>query len=318
MRDPVELIQWHDQPSARKGDTSSRVLVHAMTGFVDAGQVQGSAAARLMAGEPRLLATIDADEVFDYRARRPRMTFVVDHFAAIELPQIALYELKDDAGRLFWLLTGPEPDVQWQRFVAAVIHLIDAVDIDLTVSLAGIPWPTPHTRPTGVTWHGTDRELLDRQPAMLGNIDVPGHIGGLLELTLADAGRSALGIAAHVPHYVAAVDYPRATIALLESLGEATGLVLDTEELLPGAVKIEGEISSQVADSSEFVSVLAALEQQYDQMSAMRAQADATTREVAPDGHVPSGEEIAAAVEQFLADMSQKPPNEVDGSEPGR
>ncbi|MFY9331730.1 MAG: PAC2 family protein [Candidatus Nanopelagicales bacterium] len=305
MRDPAELITWHDQPTPRGVDTSPRVLVHAMTGFVDAGQVQTSTATQLLAGDSRLLATIDTDEVFDYRARRPRMTFVVDHFASIELPEIALYETHDEAGRLMWVLTGPEPDVQWQRFVAAVVLMIERLNIDLTVSLAGIPWPTPHTRPPGVTWHGTDRSMLDQQPAMLGTIEVPGHIGGLLELTLANAGRSALGIAAHVPHYVAQVDYPRAAIALLESLQEATGLTVSTEVLRPGAEKAEADISDQVAQSEEFVSVLAALEQQYDQMSAMRAAAAASAQEFAPDGHIPSGDEIAAQVEQFLADMDE-------------
>lgn len=311
MRDPVELITWHDQPTPRGDTETPRVLIHAMTGFVDAGQVQATAAACLLRSESRLLATFDADEVFDYRARRPRMTFMVDHFSSIEMPEIAVYETRDDAGRLIWVLTGPEPDVQWQRFVAAIIVVIEELDIDLTVSLAGIPWPTPHTRPTGVTWHGTDRRLLDQQPAMLGTIEVPGHIGGLLELTLANAGRAALGIAAHVPHYVAQVDYPRATMALLESLHEATGVLINTDDLRAGAERTEADITSQLAESQEFVSVLAALEQQYDQMSAMRAAASASAKEFAPDGNIPSGDEIAAQVEQFLADMG-----EVDEDQP--
>jgi hypothetical protein len=78
-----------------------RILVHSLSGFLDAGRAADIASAQLLAGTGRLVATINPDAVLDYRARRPTMTYIVDHFAAIDLPQIAVHELTDDRGPSF-------------------------------------------------------------------------------------------------------------------------------------------------------------------------------------------------------------------------
>jgi hypothetical protein len=52
------------------------VLVHALTGFVDAGQAGHVAVAHVLAHlEHRVVATFDIDQLLDYRSRRPMMTF---------------------------------------------------------------------------------------------------------------------------------------------------------------------------------------------------------------------------------------------------
>jgi hypothetical protein len=51
-----------------------------------------------------------------------------------------------------------------------------------------------------------------------------------------------------------------------------------------------------------------ALEQQYDQLAALRGTAAPVSggSDLAPGGQVPTGDEIAAQVEQFLADMRDR------------
>lgn len=311
MAQDSDFLIWHGEvpppPASAPGDAGvqreERVLVHSLSGFLDAGRAADIASAQLLAGTGRLVATINPDAVLDYRARRPTMTYIVDHFAAIDLPQIAVHELTDDRGRVFYLLTGPEPDYHWQRFADAVIEIVERLGITMTVGLAGVPWPTPHTRPLGITLHGTERDLLDDEPAVLGTIEVPGHMSGLIELRLSEVGRPAMGVSAHVPHYLAQVEYPRAAMSLLQALSRITGLEISAEELRSRAERAEAEVADQVGQSEEFASVLAALELQYDQMSAMRAAAAASTRDFLPEGDLPSGEEIAAQVEHFLAHM---------------
>ena len=304
MRDPAELITWHGDPSPVEGRT---VLVHAFTGFLDAAGATAMAASSLQSREPRLLATIDPDEVLDYRARRPVLTFVTDHFAAVDMPQIALHEVTDAAGTPFLLLTGPEPDYQWHRFSAAILDMVRRTGTQLTVGLSAIPWPAPHTRPLGVTVHGNDPALVSTPVPMAGNIQVPGHIGGLLELSLGQAGERAIGIATHVPHYLGQFEYPAAAIRMIEALSEATGLELPVDTLRVPASRAEGEIAQQLQSNEEFVTIVRALEQQYDQMAALRATQSATAAsDLAPGGQVPSGDEIAAQVEQFLAEMHDR------------
>jgi hypothetical protein len=300
MRNPAELITWHSEPTPVEGRS---VLVHAFTGFLDAGGATAMAARLLQSREHRLLATVDVDEVLDYRARRPVLTFVTDHFAAVDMPQIALHEVLDDAGTPFLLLSGPEPDYQWQRFGAAIVDLVRTTGTTLTVGLSAIPWPAPHTRPLGITIHGNVPSLV-QAPHTAGNIQVPGHIGGLIELSLSQAGENAIGIATHVPHYLGQFEYPAAAIAMVEALSQATGLVLPVDDLRAPASRAEGEIAQQLQNNEEFVTIVRALEQQYDQMAALRTgNAAGGASELAPEGRVASGDEIAAQVEQFLADM---------------
>lgn len=299
------MITWHAEPTPTEG---SRILVFAFSGFLDAANAAATACRTLLGHEPRLLATVDVDELVDYRARRPRMTFVSDHFAAIDLPTITIHEVLDDSGTPFLLLSGPEPDYRWQRFSDAVVDMVERLDIDLTVGIAGIPWPAPHTRPVGVTIHGNDPVLLAAEAPTLGTLEVPGHIGGLLELRLGERGHRAMGLAAHVPHYLAQFDYPRAAMALVETLARVTGLSLTATALDPAAREAEAEIGRQVADSDEFAAVLGALEQQYDQVATIRSARSGAeaTGALAPDGQVPSGDQIAAQVESYLSGLVER------------
>ncbi|WP_217177109.1 PAC2 family protein, partial [Streptomyces sp. AC495_CC817] len=55
---------------------------------------------------------------------------------------------------------------------------------------------------------------------------VPGSAESLIEFRLGEAGHDVLGVAAHVPHYVARSPYPDAALTALEAVTAATGLVL--------------------------------------------------------------------------------------------
>jgi proteasome assembly chaperone (PAC2) family protein len=299
------LVTWYGDPTPVEG---RQVLVHAFTGFLDAGGATAMASRLLQSRDHRLLATFDIDQVLDYRARRPVLTFVTDHFAAVDMPQISLHEVTDSSGVPFLLLSGPEPDYQWQRFSDAVLEIVRQTGTRLTVGLSAIPWPAPHTRPLGVTVHGNVASLVSSPHALTGNIQVPGHIGGLLELRLGEAGEQAIGIATHVPHYLGQFEYPAAAITMLETLSGVTGLSIPVDDLRAPASRAEGEIAQQLQSSEEFVTIVHALEQQYDQLAALRGTAtgQAGASELAPGGQVPSGDEIAAQVEQFLADMRDR------------
>ena len=163
------------------------------------------------------------------------MTFSGDHYEDFAAPEIALYALEDDAGVPFLLLHGAEPDYAWERFVAAVAQLIERLGVTTVVALQAIPMPVPHTRPVTVTAHATRRQLIEPYPVYWGEMRIPGSVSALLELRLGEAGVDALGVAAHVPHYLAQATYPAASVTLLEHLERLTGLHLPTETLAEAA-----------------------------------------------------------------------------------
>lgn len=295
MRPPEEMVTIHRDVTF----VHRPVLVHAFSGFVDAASAVRLAAEHLLAThEHRLIATFDLDEVFDYRARRPRMRFVVDRFVSVDMPQIALHEVVAGDGTPFLLLVGPEPDYQWSRFIAAIEAFVERFDVRLAVGLSAVPWPAPHTRPIGLTMHGSDPALLQGFTSPLGEIEVPGHLGALLELRLGERGIPSIGITAQVPHYLVQFEYPSAASSLLAGLAGITGFPLPDDDLQPAAARAALEVAAQLAGNEEFAGVVAALEYQYDQATGQSG--GAGLADLAPDGEMPTADEIAAQVEEFL------------------
>ena len=221
VRDPDELYELATEPPA---DLREPALLQALTGFVDAGSATRIARDHLLARpDATVLVRFDLDQLLDYRSRRPTLHFVEDHWESYDEEVLAIHLLRDDRGTPFLLLAGPEPDLQWERFIAAVISLVDRFNVRLTVGLTAIPMAVPHTRPLGVTAHGTRRELIADHKPWLQQVQVPASAGNLLEYRLGKAGRDAIGFAVHVPHYLAQSDYPAAADTLLtEEIGRAS------------------------------------------------------------------------------------------------
>jgi predicted ATP-grasp superfamily ATP-dependent carboligase len=290
-----------EEPAQRPG----LVLVHDLAGDFDAASAGALAGSHLLASLPHhLIARFDVDALIDYRGHRPRMVFSGDRYESITAPEINLYAVEDDAGTTFLLLHGTEPDFAWERFTAAVLQLVQRLGVTSVIALHAIPMPVPHTRPVTVTAHATRRQLIESYPVYWGEMRIPGSAGALLELRLGEAGVDALGIAAHVPHYLAQAAYPAASLSLLEHLGRLTGLHVPTETLREAAEAHRTEIDAQIGRSTENTAVVAALEEQYDSFTSARD----STGLLGRAGEMPSGEEIGAQIEQFLAEQDRKRP----------
>ena len=281
------------------------VFVHALDGFVDAGSAASLATGHLLAELPsRVVARFDADQLVDYRSRRPRMTFSADRFTDVKMPELLLHELRLPDSSVLYLLVGPEPDTQWERFAAAVGQLVSTLDVRLVVGLHGIPWAAPHTRPVGLTPHASDRELIAGRPRWIGDVEVPGHVGALLELRLGQAGHAAMGFTAHVPHYLAGTEFPPAAVALLDALAETVGVELPTGALREAGVSVLAQVDEQVTGNAETLEAVRGLERQYDAIvDGRHLTGPGLMAPTLPADEIPDAEELAADVERFLREL---------------
>jgi proteasome assembly chaperone (PAC2) family protein len=306
--DPAELYRIEpDLP-----ELSEPVLVVVLDGFVDAGAAARLAVESLLAGgSGHLVARFDVDQLVDYRSRRPPLRFESDHWTSYRAPELDVVALADSAGTPFLLLSGPEPDTQWERFATAVEQLVRHLGVRLVVNMTGIPMAVPHTRPIGVTVHGTRPELTEGHEALFASAEVPGSAVALVEYRLGEAGHAAMGFAVHVPHYLARAEYPQAARVLVDHLAVATGLYLSTEALTAAAERAEREIAEQVAASEEVAQVVAALERQYDTVVSGGGERSGAGL----GGQLPSADELAAEVERFLAGHDDGPDPDDDSDE---
>ncbi|MER7754230.1 PAC2 family protein [Kitasatospora sp. NPDC097643] len=276
------------------------VLLHHFEGFMDAGEAGGQVVAHLLeTGSPQVVARFDHDRLVDYRARRPAMVFDRDHWTSYDPPEILLQLVRDAAGSPFLLLTGPEPDVEWERFGRAVRELVERFEVRLSVDFHGIPMGVPHTRPVGLTPHGNRLDLVAGYPQWFEQAQVPGSAQALLEYRLAEAGHDVLGFAAHVPHYVARSAYPAAAVLLLEAVQSATGLVLPGTPLREEVGRVYADIEEQLAQGDgELRSAIRGMEGQYDAV----AGAEDRPSLLAEPVDLPSADELGRRFEQFLAE----------------
>ncbi len=282
-------------------------LVVSLQGFLDAGNAAAHAcdhlegvSAGVLGGPGSVLATFDVDQLHDYRARRPAMSFVRDHYEDYDAPRLLVRLERDSSGTPYLLLRGPEPDVRWEAFCAGVREVVERFGVRRIVDLGAVPMGVPHTRPIAVTPHATRAELLTDASPWQSELRIPSSAQSLLALRMGEWGHDALGYVAHVPHYLAQLDYPRGAVALLDHVEKGARLTIDLTDLRAAAEEREGEIERYLANNEEVGEVVRGLELQYDTFQEAQ---ESGSNLLAQGEPLPTGEEIGRQFEQFLAGL---------------
>lgn len=272
---------------------AGRTLLVTLGAFSDAGAAQALVDDHLLNTlSSRVIGRVDMDQVYDYAGHRPEVTLELDHFTDYAAPEILLHEVTDTEGETFFLLTGPEPSFQWERVASAVRIIVDQLGIERTLMLQGFPAPVPHTRDLPVTRYAGDPDSITVRRTMPGTFRLRAPFTALLTLRLAEAGHEVVGLVAHVPQYLHEMSYPDAALALLEAVSQEQGPQLPVAALESQAGPVREAVAAQVAEAPQLQEMVANLEQRYDSLLISGAAEE-----------VPSAEDIAAEVEQFLADL---------------
>jgi proteasome assembly chaperone (PAC2) family protein len=301
-RNPEELFEL----SPASSDISAAPMMLYLEGFIDAGNAGRLLAEHLLrAFSHETIARFDVDRLIDYRSRRPLMTYDDNRWESYDPPELALHLLRDAAERPFLLLTGPEPDHEWDLFTEAVLAIAARLEAGPAISFLGIPAGMPHTRPLGVIAHATREELMTGYQRLPSRIQVPGSAPALIELRFGEAGRDALGFAVQVPHYLAQAVYPPAALALLGAMATSTSLDLPDTDLREASERTNEAIERQVAESAEVGELVRALEQQYDTVTAEAAE-NPVGGLLAEGEAMPTADELAAQFERFLAENQDR------------
>ncbi|MCU1353088.1 MAG: hypothetical protein JWM05_2297 [Acidimicrobiales bacterium] len=272
----------------------SPVLIVALEGWIDGGFAAASAANTLLTQlDTTPLATFDADELLDHRARRPVLHLVDGVNRGLSWPGIEVLEAVDLAGNDVLLLVGAEPDHAWRAFTHAVVDLALELGVRLVVGLGAYPAATPHTRPTLLSITAATEDLAAGSDLLRGTLDVPAGVQAVIERQCAEVGLPALGLWAQIPHYAVATGlaYQAGSLALLEQLQRVSGLSLPFGDLADQAVDSRARLDALISGNEDHRGMVTALEREVDAHG--------------QEGPLPSGDELAAELEKYLRDQGK-------------
>jgi len=264
-------------------DLVAPALIVAFDGWVSAGAA-GTATADHLAADGEVVVSFASDRLYDYRVNRPILSFTDGIIEDIEWPE-TMIRLRDAGARDLLVLSGPEPNWNWQAFADSVADLAGGLGVVEQISLGGIPWAAPHPRPTILTTTASRADLLGGEanyPA--GLLRVPASAASVLERAVAERGIPTVGFWARVPHYVAGVYYP-AVVTLLERVARHLGIEVPLGSLVDDSAAQRRHLDAAVEDQPAVAHVVEQLEAIYDSA-----------------GELATGEEIATEIERFLRD----------------
>jgi hypothetical protein len=272
----MALYRLEDAP-----ELEAPTIVAALEGWVDAGAA-GTTAAKQLADDGSLVATFDADAIYDYRARRPTLDIVDGRPRSLDWPALELRAVRVGE-RSVLVLTGPEPDYRWRELSAAVVEVAKRLGVVGWASLGAIPAAVPHTRPVPILATASAPGLLPEgiRQGPDGVLRVPSACLSVLELAAATAGIPSVGFFAQVPHYVNAT-YPAASIALLNALGRHLDIDPPVGQLATRALERRNLLDAATAADEETKSHVERLEL------------------LADEARLPEGDELIADIERFL------------------
>jgi hypothetical protein len=100
---------------------------------------------------------------------------------------------------------------------------------------------------------------------------------------------------AQVPHYIPGMPSPKATLAVVRRVSDLLATPVSTVDLEKAAATYERQVDEVVAGEDEIAGYVRELERRADQ-----------AQEVDQLGDLPSGEALAAQLEQFLRDQGNQ------------
>jgi hypothetical protein len=268
-------------------DLDAPAVVIALDGWVDAGSAATAAAGALAEGG-RVIATFDADSIFDYRARRPTLEIVHGRPRSLVWPDLVIRATKVGERDLL-VFTGAEPDYRWHELQADVAQLAGRFGVSEWISLGAIPAAVPHTRPVPILGTESRSGLLKGGvlPGPDGILRVPSAAISIFDIAVGKAGIPAVGYFAQIPHYVSG-EYPQASVELLRVLGKHLDVELDVGRLPEEARLMRVRLDNAAAREETTKSYVERLEALVD------------------EARLPSGDELIGEIERFLREGGQQ------------
>jgi proteasome assembly chaperone (PAC2) family protein len=284
----MQPLIWDRRPDGLRAPA----MVCSFQGWNDAGDAASAATAFLARSlDAERFARIDSEEFYDFQANRPHVQIDESQARVISWPSVEIFEARAPrAHRDLVIVQGTEPSMRWRSFSALIVDLVEALDVQLVVTLGGLLADVPHSHPVAMTGFASDPAMMQRLGLKASSYEGPTGIVGVLHAACGQAGLPSASVWASVPHYVAAASSPKAALALLRKLELLVGVSVDVSELEQAAGEYEHQVGLAVQSDPDIQAFVERLEQR-----AAESEQDA----LGP-GDLPSGDLLAREFQRFL------------------
>lgn len=283
----MQIHQIPQLPKLRKP-----VAIIAFNGWNDAGEAATGAISHLMncwGAQENLIAETDPEEFYDFQQVRPLVFIDNSRIRQLKWPNTNVYAVfTPHLDFDFIVVKGPEPSLRWRKFSNELLDLFNNLEVRLVVTLGALLADAPHTRPISVTGTSSNPELAKRIGFEVSRYEGPTGILGVIQDAAQERQIDAFSLWAALPHYAAGSPSPKATLALLEELGDYFETVIPVGDL-PEAAKAWEIAVTQLADEDSEIS---------EYVRQLEADKDDS------DFEETTGDEIAKEFERFLRRQS--------------
>lgn len=265
---------------------AGRTLIVAFEGWNDAAEsASGAAKAICERLSADVVATVDAEDYYDFQFTRPSVSHDVDGNRAITWPGTDFCAPSKEVATAdpqlarIHVLLGVEPSRRWQAFTAEVMEMIEDREIDAVLFLGAMLADVPHSRPIGVM--ATSQNERARLEFGLERSYYEGPVGilSILGQALEKAGIPSVALWASVPHYVHNTPSPKATLALLIEVEKYLAVEFGHGSLADEAFTWERGIDEVAESDEDMAGYIAQLEKTRDEAESPSASGDALAME---------------------------------------
>ena len=266
--DPAPHLIWNVDEIPT--DLRSPILIAAFEGWNDAGEAS-STAARYVRNhfEAEHVATIDAEDFFDFTVARPNVCIDDNDTRQIVWPSTGIHMARiPGSAHDLVCAVGHEPQLRWRTFVDHLAITAEAFGATMVCTLGALLTDVPHSRPTQVYGGTDDADLARRLDLSPSTYEGPTGIVGVLAAGLRARGVSTASFWASVPAYVSNVPSPKAALALVERLCQVLEVDVPRTDLEIAATAYVRQVTELVAEDNGTMEYVEQLEADFDEETA--------------------------------------------------
>lgn len=194
---------------------------------------------------------------------------------------------------------GIEPHLRWHTYIESIMRVVQECHVELVVTLGALLADVAYSRPIRLTGSASDPALAQRLHLSTSRYEGPTGIVGTLNDACKRQGLPAISIWANVPHYIAASPNIKAALALVRRVFTLLDFSADLNDLETAASDFDRRVANVLASDakvSEYVRRLEEREEDDEEDEEYPGNTDA----------LPSGEELARELEEFLREQRRE------------